>query len=67
MTTQFKDREFVKTARCEEEGDQCVTVAMRQDVVGVRDTKDSSKTTLCFTAQEWRAFVKGVKAGEFDV
>jgi hypothetical protein len=33
----------------------------------VRDTKDSQRRTeLTFTHDEWDAFVKGVKAGEFD-
>jgi hypothetical protein len=32
----------------------------------VRDTKDRSLPAHFFTAVEWDAFVKGVKAGEFD-
>ena len=33
--------------------------------VTVRDTKDRH-TELVFTRDEWDAFVRGVKAGEFD-
>lgn len=33
----------------------------------VRDSKDLSIPALRFTADEWRAFVAGCKAGEFDV
>ncbi|PIR57990.1 MAG: DUF397 domain-containing protein [Parcubacteria group bacterium CG10_big_fil_rev_8_21_14_0_10_38_31] len=44
----------------------CVSVALTPDGVAVRDTKDSSKRTLFFTHGEWKAFVKGVKEGEFD-
>jgi hypothetical protein len=33
----------------------------------VRDTKDSGRgPILRFTEAEWRAFIAGVKAGEFD-
>jgi hypothetical protein len=35
--------------------------------VSVRDTKDRERTaSLVFTHDEWDAFVKGVKNGEFD-
>lgn len=33
----------------------------------VRDSKDKSGPVLTFTPAEWEAFVKGVKAGEFDL
>lgn len=45
----------------------CVSVAVTTEAVGVRDTKDGAKTTLTFTHDEWDAFVKGVKAGEYDL
>jgi hypothetical protein len=32
----------------------------------LRDTKNRSQPAHYFTASEWMAFVKGVKAGEFD-
>ena len=32
----------------------------------VRDSKDTAGPVLAFTAAEWVAFVRGVKAGEFD-
>ena len=36
--------------------------------VTVRDTKDPQRRTeLTFTRDEWDAFVKGVKNGEFDL
>ncbi|OLT11695.1 hypothetical protein BJF78_26450 [Pseudonocardia sp. CNS-139] len=44
----------------------CVEVA---DLPGgrhaVRDTKDRGRA-LCFRSREWRAFVAGVRSGEFD-
>lgn len=34
--------------------------------MSVRDTKDPERRSLVFTTDEWDAFVKGVKNGEFD-
>jgi Domain of unknown function (DUF397) len=45
----------------------CVEVAELADGgVGVRDSKDPSGPVLRFTPGEWRAFVGGAHAGEFD-
>jgi hypothetical protein len=46
----------------------CVEVGHSPDgSVIVRDTKDVSRSVaLTFTPDEWTAFVRGVKAGEFD-
>jgi hypothetical protein len=44
----------------------CVEVAGTQAGVAVRDSKQSNGPLLHYTADEWRAFVRGVKAGEFD-
>ncbi|MEK7453196.1 MAG: DUF397 domain-containing protein [Patescibacteria group bacterium] len=46
---------------------RCVSVQILDDEVKVRDTKDPNKTTLTFNHNEWRAFLKGVKGGEFDL
>ncbi len=62
----FRDDEFLKSSVSQYTWNQCVQVAIREDGIGVRDSKDDSKTTLCFTPSEWDAFVAGVKAGEFD-
>lgn len=35
-------------------------------VVAVRDSKDPDGPKLLFTRDEWKAFVGGVRAGEFD-
>ena len=49
-------------------GGDCVEVAVNlSGVVAVRDTKDRGGATLVFTDAEWRAFVAGVRDGEFDV
>lgn len=44
----------------------CVEVASRPDgTVRVRESRHPDRHPLTFTAEEWRAFVLGVQAGEF--
>jgi hypothetical protein len=46
---------------------QCVEVANNlPGAVALRDSKDRTGPVLIFTADEWRAFIEGAKAGEFD-
>ncbi|GAB3274092.1 DUF397 domain-containing protein [Kineosporia babensis] len=45
----------------------CVAVAATGSGVSVRNSKAASAANVSFTADEWRAFVHGVKAGEFDL
>jgi hypothetical protein len=45
----------------------CVEVAQGDDKIAVRDSKDPSGPMLLFTPLEWRAFLAGVRDGEFDV
>ncbi len=48
------------------DGGGCVEVGLAPDgSVTVRDGRDDTRV-LEFTAAEWVAFVRGVKAGEFD-
>jgi hypothetical protein len=44
----------------------CVEVGVRDGLVRVRDSKDRDGGELTFSAGEWDAFVRGMKAGEFD-
>jgi hypothetical protein len=52
-------------------GNNCVEgrVQSRADgtAVEIRDTKDRNGPSLKFTREEWKAFVAGVKDGEFDI
>jgi hypothetical protein len=43
----------------------CVEVAMTSNAVLVRDSKNPQDAPLSFTADEWSAFVQGVRSGEF--
>ncbi|WP_406317913.1 DUF397 domain-containing protein [Streptosporangium sp. NBC_01639] len=35
--------------------------------VGVRDSKDKTGLVLIFALESWRAFISGVKNGDFDI
>lgn len=43
----------------------CVEVALSQNQVAVRDSKDPEGPILLFAPPEWRAFLAGARAGEF--
>ena len=47
----------------------CVEVARidEGERVLVRDSKNRNGSYLCFTREEWKAFVLGVGSGEFDI
>ncbi|BCJ54215.1 hypothetical protein Asp14428_56900 [Actinoplanes sp. NBRC 14428] len=63
----LRDAEWRKSSRSSGNGGDCVEVADNlPDVVAVRDSKAPSGPVLRFTPGEWRAFLTGVKAGEFD-
>ena len=49
-------------------GGGCVEVGQfPASASAVRDSKDPDGPRLVFTPDEWRAFVAGVKSGEFDL
>ncbi len=54
-----------KSTRSNGQG-QCVEVAEFSDSVAVRDSKDPEGPVLVFAPGEWRAFISGARAGEFD-
>lgn len=49
------------------ETSDCVEVRFVAEHVHVRDSKDRHGAFLTFTCAEWRAFVSGVRLGEFDL
>ena len=49
-------------------GGECVETAVLPDRrVAVRDSKQPDGAILLYAPGEWRAFVAGAKAGEFDL
>jgi hypothetical protein len=48
------------------DGGTCVGVARKGEFVLIGNTGDPNGGVTRFTPQEWRAFVAGVKLGDFD-
>lgn len=48
-------------------GGSCVRVTITRVAVHVRDTKRPHGPPLSFSHREWHDFIRGVKAGEFDI
>lgn len=63
---QFSESDFGRSSHCTSPPGGCVEVAAKDGFVAIRNTKNSGKM-LVFSAGEWEAFIKGAKAGEFDV
>ena len=56
---------WIKSSYSGSQGSECVEVATRPDGGrAVRDSKDPDGPVLRFTADEWRMFIRRVKAGE---
>lgn len=56
--------EFRISSYCHQGG--CVAVGTDRDEVVVRSSRIPDSPVLRFTAEEWDAFVAGVRNGEFD-
>ncbi|MFF4019560.1 DUF397 domain-containing protein [Streptomyces sp. NPDC001843] len=50
-----------KSSYSNSDGGQCLEVADSLPVVPVRDSKDTTRPPLLFTAPAWAAFLDGVK------
>ena len=48
-------------------GSNCVEVAILDNGIAVRDSKNRTGPALMFTEAEWTAFVDSAKDGEFDI
>lgn len=57
---------FFRSSFCN--GNNCVEVSVTQTgAVLLRDSKAPDQGPYTFSSAEWKAFIAGVKAGEFDV
>lgn len=46
---------------------ECIAVGVSASgSIAIKDTKASGHKALLFTSEEWQAFVKGIKNGDFD-
>ena len=66
MSNQVNDQRWVKATASAANGN-CVEVSeLELGAVGVRNSRDREGPVLRFTPEEWRAFIGGVRKGEFD-
>ncbi|WP_454198400.1 DUF397 domain-containing protein [Nocardia sp. Marseille-Q1738] len=66
MTVDLSGASWFKSSFSASNG-QCVEVAhLDGGTVGVRDSKNPTRTALVFTPGDWDAFLAGAKDGEFD-
>lgn len=59
--------DFQKSSWSKNNPKTCVEVAIKKEGVAVRDSKEPNGKILFFKNEEWEAFLKGAKAGEFDL
>ena len=64
--TSGQDLAWVKSSRSFSNGNCVQVAALPGGHIGVRDSKNPDGPMLRFTADEWSAFVGGVRNGEFD-
>lgn len=60
-------QDWRRSSFCNGANSTCVEVAGNGESILVRDSKNVTAPALIFTTEEWHAFVRGVRAGEFDV
>jgi hypothetical protein len=65
MSVDLEGADWKKSSRSGSAG-HCVEVAFVGQATAVRDSKDPSGPALVFTGDEWKAFLEGAAAGEFD-
>jgi Domain of unknown function (DUF397) len=58
---------WVKSSLSFANGDCVEAATLRDGRIGVRDSKNAAGPVLQFTPAEWRAFLGGVRNGEFDI
>lgn len=57
---------YWRKARVSVNNGACVEIAPFSEGIAIRDSKEPDGPILTYTVAEWRAFLHGAKAGEFD-
>ena len=63
----MKTNVWIKSTRSGDSGACTMCMRLEDGSTAVKDSKDPDGPVLTFTAMEWDAFIRGVKAGEFDL
>ena len=63
----MKTNVWIKSTRSGNNGACTMCMRLEDGSTAVKDSKDPDGPVLTFTATEWDAFIRGVKAGEFDL
>lgn len=58
---------WVKAARSNPTGDNCVELAELSGTVGVRDSKNPTGPVLALTPQQWQKLTARIRRSEFDL
>jgi hypothetical protein len=59
--------EWRKSTRSNGQGGACVEVALNlPGIVALRDSKNPQGAALVLTPADWKAFLSGIRNGEFD-
>jgi Domain of unknown function (DUF397) len=64
MIIEIKGKQFKKSSHSG--GSSCVGVAFENEKIHVINTKEK-QTVVVFNREEWLAFIRGAKDGEFDI
>ena len=59
--------EWRRARSCNNDLATCVEVAFHDGVVSVRSSQQKAGPVVTFTTSEWRIFLEGVRAQEFDL
>ena len=57
-------RPFRRASHCT--GGECVEVAQHNDVITLRDSAQPRGSVINYAAEDWRSFIRRVKAGRLD-
>jgi hypothetical protein len=67
LTQELRATKWIKSSYSGSNGGNCVKVAkLSSGRRGIRDSKLPTSPALIFAAEEWNAFVVGMKGGGFD-
>ncbi len=66
LAQDLENAQWRKSSRSSTNGEACVEIAITEEAVGVRDSKNTTGPVLVFTRAEWDAFMEAARGGEFD-